>query len=73
MESYILEPYVVGDQVDLHPYFVIRAVIIGNSTWGVAGMVVSIPVLAMINECCTHQCGSTPSIWLSIKQKNLFN
>lgn len=49
IESYILEPYVVGDQVDLHPFFVILAVIIGNSVWGVAGMVLAIPVLAIIN------------------------
>ena len=49
VESYILEPYVVGDQVDLHPFFVILAVIIGEAVWGVPGMVLSIPVLAIIN------------------------
>lgn len=49
VESYILEPYVVGDQVDLHPFFVILAVIIGNAVWGIAGMVLSIPILAIIN------------------------
>lgn len=49
VESYILEPYVVGDQVDLHPFFVILAVIIGESVWGVAGMILSIPVLAILN------------------------
>ncbi|GHA31576.1 AI-2E family transporter [Salinimicrobium marinum] len=49
VESYVLEPYVVGDQVDLHPFFVILAVIVGNMVWGVAGMILSIPILAMIN------------------------
>ncbi|WP_029033228.1 AI-2E family transporter [Salinimicrobium terrae] len=49
VESYILEPYVVGDQVDLHPFFVILAVIIGGMVWGIAGMVLSIPVLAILN------------------------
>lgn len=49
VESYILEPYVVGDQVDLHPFFVILAVIIGNSVWGIMGMILFIPVLAIIN------------------------
>lgn len=49
IESYVLEPYIVGDQVDLHPFFVIIAVIIGGAVWGVAGMVLSIPVLAIIN------------------------
>ncbi|WP_265163448.1 AI-2E family transporter [Salinimicrobium tongyeongense] len=49
VESYILEPYIVGDQVDLHPFFVILAVIIGGMVWGIAGMVLSIPILAIIN------------------------
>jgi predicted PurR-regulated permease PerM len=49
VESYILEPYVVGDQVDLHPFFVILAVIIGSMVWGIPGMVLSIPILAIIN------------------------
>ena len=54
VESYILEPYVVGDQVDLHPFFVILVVIIGNMVWGVMGMVLSIPVLAIINVVFLH-------------------
>jgi len=49
LESYVLEPYVVGDQVDLHPFFVIIGVIIGNLVWGVMGMILAIPILAIIN------------------------
>lgn len=49
IESYVLEPYVVGDQVDLHPFFVILSVIIGGMVWGLAGMVLAIPILAIIN------------------------
>lgn len=49
VESYMLEPYIVGDRVDLHPFFVILAVVIGNSLWGIMGMILSIPILAIIN------------------------
>lgn len=49
VESYILEPYVIGDQVDLHPFFVIISVVIGGMVWGVMGMILSIPILAIIN------------------------
>lgn len=49
VESYFLEPYIVGDRVDLHPFFVILAVIAGNSLWGIMGMILSIPILAIIN------------------------
>ncbi|WGK63872.1 AI-2E family transporter [Croceiramulus getboli] len=47
VESYVLQPYVVGDQVDLHPLVVILVVIIGNLTWGVIGMVIAIPLTAV--------------------------
>lgn len=49
VESYVLEPYVVGDKVDLHPFLVILAVIIGSMVWGIIGMVLAIPILAIIN------------------------
>ncbi|MFD2518689.1 AI-2E family transporter [Salinimicrobium flavum] len=54
VESYILEPYVVGDKVDLHPFFVILSVIIGGMVWGIIGMVLSIPILAILNVVFLH-------------------
>lgn len=49
VESYIMNPYVVGDKVDLHPFAVIISVIIGNLVWGIVGMILAIPILAIIN------------------------
>ncbi|MDR9457195.1 MAG: AI-2E family transporter [Salegentibacter sp.] len=49
IESYILEPYIVGDKVDIHPFFVILAIILGNMVWGVMGMILAIPVLGILN------------------------
>lgn len=49
IESYIMNPYVVGDKVDLHPFVVILSVIIGNLVWGIIGMILAIPILAIIN------------------------
>ncbi|GAB2769373.1 AI-2E family transporter [Salinimicrobium soli] len=49
IESYILTPYVVGDKVDLHPFLVILVVIIGNLLWGILGMLLAIPVIAIVN------------------------
>lgn len=48
IESYALEPFVVGDRVDVHPFFVILAVVAGNMIWGIIGMVLAIPVLGII-------------------------
>ena len=33
LESYVVQPYIVGDKVGLHPFFVILFVIFGGSTW----------------------------------------
>ncbi|MGB7787037.1 MAG: AI-2E family transporter [Salinimicrobium sp.] len=49
VESYILTPYVVGDKVDLHPFLVILVVIVGNMVWGLVGMLLAIPLIAILN------------------------
>ncbi|TBW29191.1 AI-2E family transporter [Gramella sp. KN1008] len=54
VESYVLEPYVVGDRVDVHPFFVILAVVLGNMVWGVIGMILAIPVLGILSVVLTH-------------------
>lgn len=54
IESYVLEPYVVGDRVDLHPFVVILVVVIGNLVWGVVGMVLAIPIMAIIAIILLH-------------------
>lgn len=48
LESYILQPFIVGSKVDVHPFFVILAVIVGNAIWGIIGMILAIPVMAII-------------------------
>ena len=47
-ESYVLQPFIVGDKVGLHPLMVVIAVILGGAVWGLIGMVLAIPVMAII-------------------------
>ncbi len=54
LESYVLQPYVVGHKVEVHPFFVILAVIMGNAIWGIIGMVLAIPLLAIITIVLLH-------------------
>lgn len=53
-ESYVLQPFVVGDRVGIHPFFVILVVIIGNMIWGIIGMVLAIPILGILNVIFNH-------------------
>ncbi|WP_158857152.1 AI-2E family transporter [Lunatibacter salilacus] len=48
VESYILEPYVVGDKVNINPVFTIIVVVLGGAVWGVIGMLIAIPALGML-------------------------
>jgi predicted PurR-regulated permease PerM len=47
-ESYILEPFVVGKQVDLNPVVTLIGVVAGGYVWGIAGMVIAIPVMGIL-------------------------
>ncbi len=48
IESYILQPYVVGDRVKVHPFFTILVVIVGNFIWGVTGAILAVPLFGII-------------------------
>jgi predicted PurR-regulated permease PerM len=54
VESYILEPYVVGDQVDLNPVFTIIVVVLGGVLWGIVGMLIAIPLLGILKVIFDH-------------------
>jgi predicted PurR-regulated permease PerM len=48
VESYILEPYIVGNKVHINPVFTIIVVVLGGMVWGIIGMFVSIPFLGIL-------------------------
>ncbi len=47
VESYILTPNIAGAKVDLSPLATIFALLLGGFIWGVAGMVVFVPLLGI--------------------------
>lgn len=48
LESYLLMPYLIGRQVDLHPMMTILIVILAGSLWGIPGMIIAIPYLGIV-------------------------
>lgn len=54
VESYVMEPYVIGDKVDVHPFIVILVVVIGNLVWGVIGMILAIPLMGILTVILLH-------------------
>lgn len=54
VESYILEPYIVGDKVNLNPIFTIIVVVLGEVVWGTIGMLIAIPALGIMKVLFDH-------------------
>ena len=54
LESYILTPLIVGDEVDINPLTTIVAVIGFTVMWGAVGAIVAIPVVAMVRIVFKH-------------------
>lgn len=48
LENNILTPNIVGYNVNISPFFIIIGLIAGALIWGVPGMLVVVPVLAIL-------------------------
>lgn len=54
IQTYILEPLVVGEQVSINPLFTIIVIVVGEMVWGIAGMVLAIPLLGIVKIICDN-------------------
>jgi predicted PurR-regulated permease PerM len=48
-EGNVMQPFVVGRSVNLHPVVVLLAVSMGAVLWGVAGALLAVPVAAAVS------------------------
>ncbi len=54
IEAYVLQPFLLGDKIGLSPLWVMFAVLAGASLLGFVGMLVALPVAAIINVLFRH-------------------
>jgi predicted PurR-regulated permease PerM len=54
IDNYFVEPYIVGGEVNLSAFASILIIIIGGYMWGVAGMILFIPMLGIFKIICDH-------------------
>ena len=74
LEGYFLTPKLLGDRLNLSPFWVLLGLLIGGNLFGLIGIVLALPVLAIIKvllgflEAIYHQsdfyCRTTPSLIL---------
>ena len=54
IQGWVLEPLIVGSQVKLNPLFTIIALVLGEIVWGIPGIFLAIPLMAMFKIICDH-------------------
>ena len=54
IQTYILEPLVVGEQVSINPLFTIMSIVVGEMVWGISGMILAIPLIGIFKIICDH-------------------
>jgi predicted PurR-regulated permease PerM len=54
IQSYLLEPLIVGREISIHPVFTIVGIVGGELLWGISGMILALPLLGIIKIICDH-------------------
>lgn len=54
LQTYLLEPLVVGAEVNINPLFTIMVIVVGELVWGIPGMVLAIPLLGIVKIICDN-------------------
>lgn len=62
IDSHLIMPQVMGAVISLHPVVIVIALLIGGTLFGVAGMILTVPVTAVLQILCKH-------LWFTIHIK----
>jgi predicted PurR-regulated permease PerM len=54
IQGWVLEPLILGPQVKINSLFTIIALVLGELLWGIPGIILAIPLLAMVKIICDH-------------------
>lgn len=54
IENHIVVPNIMGHTIDLHPVFIILSLLIGGQLFGVVGMILAVPVAALLRVISRH-------------------
>ncbi len=70
LQTYILEPLVVGSEVNINPLFTILILVLFEIIWGIPGLILAIPMLGIVKILCDHIRPLKPYGFLIGKEKN---
>lgn len=54
IQGWLLEPIILGPHVRINPFTTVIALVLGNLIWGIPGIFLAIPLIAMVKIVCDH-------------------
>ena len=54
IQGWFIEPFILGPQVKINPLFTIIALVLGQLIWGIPGIILAIPLTAIVKIMCDH-------------------
>ena len=54
IQGWVLEPVILGHQVKINLLFTILALVLGELLWGIPGIILAIPLTAILKIFCDH-------------------
>lgn len=54
LEGQFVTPIIVGRRMSLNPLVIVLALLVGDWMWGVVGLLIAVPVLAVLKILCSH-------------------
>jgi len=54
IDNNIIVPYIVASKIKINALFAVLAVLVGNAFWGISGMFLSMPLIAIVKLICDH-------------------
>jgi len=70
IQTYLLEPLIVGAEVSINQLFTIVGLIAFETIWGISGMILAIPLIGMFKIVCDHVEPLKPYAYLIGTNKN---
>ena len=65
IEANVLNPKIMGDSAKVHPVLVIFALLAGETLYGIAGALLAVPVLSIVQSLFMHY----REIWLGVPRR----
>lgn len=54
IQGWLLEPIILGPHVKINPFATVMALVLGELIWGIPGIFLAIPIIAMAKIVCDH-------------------